>query len=123
MSVQKYNLYMGKYDELVKHFSFVSRKYEGKNTPYFDMPSSGIPEQFKSILEERVNMGAIAYCKAVRHRKDPLVEVKTDFVYIEDMLQKADSGENETWCGNATPCCNAATITPEEIFGDDLKNL
>jgi hypothetical protein len=122
MSVQKYNLYMGKYDELLEHFSFVFEKYEGKNTPYFDMPSDGIKKQFESILEQRVNMGVINYCKAIKHRKDPLVEVKTEFVYIEDMLEVADS-KNSTSCGNTTWCGNTANITPEELFGDDFKNL
>ena len=86
------------------------------------MPSEGIKKQFESILKERVNMGVINYCKAIKHRKDPLVEVKTEFVYIEDMLQVAD-GKNETGCGNATWCGNTANITPEELFGDDFKNL
>ena len=122
MSIQKYDLYMGKYEELLKHFSFVFEKYDGKKTPYFDMPSEGIKSQFKSILEERINMGAISYCKAIKHRKDPLVEVKTDFVYIEDMLQVADA-KNTTTCGNTTGCSNTARITPEELFGEDLKEL
>ena len=122
MSVQKYNLYMGKYNELMEHFSFVFEKYEGKNTPYFDMPSISVKKQFESILEERVNMGVINYCKAIKHRKDPLVEVKTEFVYIEDMLQVADSKKSTT-CGNTTRCGNTANITPEELFGDDFKNL
>lgn len=122
MSVQKYNLYMGKYKELVEHFSFISEKYDGKNTPYFDMPSISVKKQFDSILKERVNMGVINYCKAIKHRKDPLVEVKTEFVYIEDMLQVADA-KNSTSCGNTTRCGNTANITPEELFGDDFKNL
>jgi hypothetical protein len=51
-----------------------------------------------------------------------LVEVKTEFVYIEDMLEVAD-GKNSTSCGNTTRCGNTAIITPEELLGDDFKNL
>jgi hypothetical protein len=120
MAVRKYELCMGKYKELKEHFSFISEKYEGKSTRYFDMPSESVAKQFKSILDERMAMGAINYCKVIKHRKDPLVEVITQFVYIEDAFEVADQQGNKTWCSNTAGCENTTPkmVTPEELFND-----
>jgi hypothetical protein len=124
MSVKKHEIFCGRYKDLRKHFSFVFKKYEGKNTSCFDMPDKGIHEQFMDMLEKRIEMGVIRYCKVVRHRKDPLVEVINKFVFIEDMFEVTsrpyditNSRFNTTGCGNDAGCGIAAKPpTPEEIF-------
>ena len=83
--MKKYEMLMGSYSELREYFSMVAKKYEGKSTKFFDMPSEGIDEQFKSLLDEQQAMGLINYCKVLRHRKDPIVEVVAKFIYIEDI--------------------------------------
>lgn len=126
MAVTKHDLFMGRFKDLRKHFSFVKKSYEGKGTPCFDMPDGGVEEQFMSLLENKMPMGIIRYCKVVRHRKDPLVEVITKFVYIEDLYEVTSrpydpmkSRFNTTSCGNDAACDIAAKIpTPEEIFKD-----
>lgn len=126
MAVTKHELFMGRYKDLRKHFSFVHEKYEGKKTSSFDMPDGGVNDQFRSLIEQKMPMGVIRYCKVVRHRKDPLVEVITKFVYIEDLYEVTSraydpmqSRFNTTSCENDARCGNTTKMpTPEEIFKD-----
>lgn len=84
--VKKHEIVSGKYEELLEYFSHVQKEYKGKNTECFDLPSTTIPEQFGELLDSRIPYGSISYCKVKEHKKDPIVEVITTFVMVEDVF-------------------------------------
>jgi hypothetical protein len=84
--IQKHEIVSGKYEELLEYFSHVQKEYKGKNTECFDMPSMTIQEQFGEIFDNQNPFGSISYCRVKEHKKDPMVEVITTFILIEDVF-------------------------------------
>jgi len=84
--VKKHEIVSGKYEELLEYFSHVQKEYKGKNTECFDLPSTSIQEQFGELLDSRIPYGSISYCRVKEHNKDPIVEVITTFVLVEDVF-------------------------------------
>ena len=87
--VQKHEILSGKLGELKEYFSHVQKEYKINEVECFDMPSTSIKEQFDKIIEERNPFGFISYCKVKEHGEDPIVEVVTSYVLIEDVFDAA----------------------------------
>lgn len=102
--IQKHEIVSGKYQELLEYFSHVEREYKGKETECFDMPSITIQEQFGEIFDNRNPFGSISYCRVKEHKKDPIVEVVTTFVLIEDVFD-ATLRRNKTQCSITALIC------------------
>jgi len=84
--VQKHEILSGKIQELREYFSFVKKEYKINEVESFDMPSTSIKEQLDSIIEEKNPFGYVSYCVVKEHGKDPIVEVKTYYILIEDVF-------------------------------------
>ena len=84
--VQKHEILSGKIQELREYFSFVKEEYKLNEVECFDMPSTSIKEQLNSIIEERNPFGFVSYCEVKEHGEDPIVEVKTYYILIEDVF-------------------------------------
>jgi hypothetical protein len=84
--VQKHEILSGKIQELREYFSFVKKEYKINEVEFFDMPSTSIKEQLDSIIDERNPFGFVSYCVVKEHGEDPIVEVKTYYILIEDVF-------------------------------------
>lgn len=85
--VQKHEILSGKINELREYFSYVKDKYVFKKVECFNMPSTSVKEQLDSIIEEKNPFGYVCYCVVKEHKKDPIVELKTYYILIEDIFE------------------------------------
>ncbi len=88
--VKKHVMLVGKYDDILKFFKKVKSVYVFEKTKFFDMPSQTIKEQLDEFVKDKQTLGMVSYCKVLEHRKDhpkdPIVELVTDFIFIEDVF-------------------------------------
>jgi len=88
--VKKHTMLIASYEDLLKHFKKVKSSYVLDKTKFFEMPSRSIKEQMDELVEAKQTLGMVSYCKVLEHRKehpeDPIVELVTDFIFIEDVF-------------------------------------
>jgi hypothetical protein len=85
--LKTYKIYAGCYADLQKRYKRVQPSYIQNKTKYFDMPSSTIASQMEELVKNKQALGMVSYCKVKEHKEDPIVELVSEFVMIEDVFQ------------------------------------
>lgn len=85
--LKKYTVYCGEYAEILKRYKKVSPSYILDKTKFFEMPSMTILSQLEQLVANKQSLGMVSYCKVKEHKEDPIVELLTEFVMIEDIFQ------------------------------------
>lgn len=85
--LKSYKVYVGSYADLLKRYKKVKPSYTLNKTKYFDMPSASVQSQLEELVSTKQSMGMVSFCKVKEHAEDPIVEVVSEFVMIEDIFQ------------------------------------
>ena len=85
--LKSYKVYVGSYADLQKRYKKVKSSYVLNKTKYFDMPSSSILNQLEELISTKQSMGMVSFCRVKEHAEDPIVEIVSEFVMIEDIFQ------------------------------------